>query len=112
MRFLKKMTLTVLSVMPIASISTVAYCQLNEMAGEEQNDLLHGQISTAHQLLMAPGTVSTTEEESKAYLSRQTGITDPKELDTEFQRHLRVLIEKGLVEKNETNITSSIPSRW
>ena len=112
MRFLKKMTLTVLSVMPIASISAVAYCQLNEMAGEEQNDLLHGQISTAHKLLMAPGTVTTTEDESKDFFSRQTGITDPKELDEEFQRHLRVLIEKGLVEKNETNITSHIPSAW
>lgn len=112
MRFLKKLTLTVLSVMPIASISTVAYCQLNELAGEEQNDLLHGQISSAHALLMAPGTVSTTEEESKAYLSQQTGITDPTELDDEFQRQLRVLVEKGLVEKNERNITSKIPSEW
>ena len=112
MRSVKKTVLTVLAMMPVASISTVAYCQLNEMAGEEQNDLLQGNISEAHKMLMAPGTSTISVEDSKNYLSQQTGITDPQALDEEFNKHVRVLVGKGLIEKNEANITSHIPSAW
>ena len=112
MRSFKKTILTVLAMMPVASISTVAYCQLNEMAGEEQNDLLQGDISTSHKLLMAPGTTAISVDDSKSYLSQQTGITDPQALDEVFNQHLKLLVAKGLVEKNESNITSHIPSAW
>lgn len=112
MRPIRKAILTLLAMMPVTSISTVAHCQLNAMAGEEQNDLLKDNISNSHKMLMAPGTNSISIEDSMNYFAQKSGITDPQTLDQEFAKHVKVLLDKGLIEKTEMNIRSQVPSIW
>lgn len=112
MRTLKKVLLTILAMLPIASISTTAYCSLNEMAGEEQNDILRAQISLARKLLFQTGVLTTTYEEARERLAKQTGIQDQYELEEEFNRQIKILLDNGLIETQEIKMVSRTPSIW
>lgn len=98
--------------LPVASISTVAYCQLNELAGENQTDLLRSRLSQARRLLFPTGVYTTTRQEAKERLAREIGIADEQTLEDELNRHLQILLDNGLVETNELAAFSSIPSAW
>lgn len=112
MRIVRKTILMILAMLPIASVSTVAYSQLNEMAGEGQTDLLRSKIALARRLLFPNGVLITSNQEAKERLSRQTGITDEYLLDEEFNRQVETLLENGLVEVNETFMRAATPSAW
>ena len=112
MRTIKKALLTVLAILPVASISTVAYCQLNELAGENQTDLLRFKLSQARRLLFPSGVYTITRQEAKERLSKETGITDEQALEEELERQLKILLDSGLIEMNELASIGSTPSAW
>lgn len=113
MRLVKKFLLTVLAALPVASISTAADSKLTEMTGEEQNDALNKyDPSEARCLIMEPGTAMTTVDEAKNRLSRKTGITDERMLDTELRKQIQILRKHRLIEMDEANIIASVPSAW
>lgn len=112
MRTIRKALLTVLAMLPVASISTVAYCQLNELAGENQTDLLRFKISQARRLLFPQGVFTTTRQEAKERLARETGITDERALEEELSRQLKLLLDNGLIDMNELQAIGSVPSAW
>lgn len=108
----RKLLLTLLAILPVASISTAAYCQLNELAGEEQNDLLRAKIAKARRLLLPSGAIRSTLEAAKNRLAHQTGIMDEGELEEEFNYHVQILIDNGLVDTDEKEILAKGPSAW
>lgn len=112
MTFIKKAIFSALAMLPIASISAVAHAKMLEAEGEEQSNLLEDEAVNARRLLMPLGAMSISVEDSKAHLAQQTGITDDKALDEEFQRQVKILIDKGIVQKDEKMLMSSGPSRW
>ncbi len=112
MRIIKKVLLTMLAMLPVASISTVAYSQLNEQAGEGQTDLLRFKITQARKLLFPQGVLLTTRQEAKERLSRETGITDERALEEELDRQVQILLDQGLIETNEVQMRAATPSAW
>lgn len=112
MRIIRKVLLTVFAVLPVASISTAAYSQLNEFAGENQTDLLRCKIAQARRLLFPKGVLLTTREEAIERLSRETGITDEQALEEELDRQVQILMDQGLIETNEVQMRAATPSEW
>ena len=112
MRTIKKALLTFLAMLPVASISTVAYCQLNELEGENQTDLLRFKITQARKLLFPNGVLTTTRQEAKERLARETGITDEQTLEEEFNRQVKTLLDNGLIETDEIQMRAGTPSAW
>lgn len=112
MRFMRHILLTFLATLPIASISMAAYSQLNELAGEDQSDLLRFQVTQARRLLFRNGVLTTTVQEARERFAYETGITDEQVLEEEFNRQMQILIENGLVETDERLVMAGTPSAW
>lgn len=112
MRTLKRLFLSVLTMLPIASISTVAYSQVNELAGEGQTDLLRSQIREARHLLFEKGVITTSIKEARERLADEAGIQDEQVLEAELNRLVQLLLDNGLIEVNEVSMRSAAPSVW
>ena len=112
MSSIKKFLLTMMTLLPSSAISTVAHAQLLASTGEDQTNLLESETVKARRLLMPIGATATTIEDAKKLLSDQTGITEENALEQEFQKQVKILVDKGIVETNEKNLMSSSPSRW
>lgn len=112
MRIIKKFLLTALAMLPVASISTVAYCQLNELEGENQTDLLRFKLTEARRLLFPNGVMTTTRQQARDRLARETGITDEQALEEEFNRQVKTLHDNGLIETDEVQMSAGTPSAW
>lgn len=112
MRPIKRILLTLLTMFPVASISTVAYSQLSELAGENQTDLLRFKLSQTRRLIFPTGVFTTTRQKAKERLAQETGIANEQALEEELNRNLKFLYDNGLIEINEWASISSAPSVW
>ena len=112
MRSVKKFLLTLLAMLPVASISTAAYCSLSDMAGQNQTDLLRYKVAKARRLLFPNGVMTTTYEAARERLAQETGITDEQMLEDEFNRQIKILMDNRLIETNEMAMSAGTPSAW
>ncbi|MGZ3774078.1 MAG: hypothetical protein ACXVCY_08640 [Pseudobdellovibrionaceae bacterium] len=110
MKAMKKYILSLLTLLPIKSIATVAQSAVLDAAGEEQKSLLLNQLNKSRSLIMPKGVYSTTIEEAKARLKGLTGISNENELDAEITKHIEILQKNGILIMNEGKIVSGAPS--
>jgi hypothetical protein len=112
MRNVRKLILAFLAALPITSISTAAYSKVNEMSGEEQNNNLEDRVRNAKRRLFSNGQEFTTIEEAKRRISQQTGITDEETLNRLVEEQIKILMDHGIIERNEIMLRSHSPSTW
>ena len=106
----KKFVLVMLSVLPIASISTVANAKLEDIRGKEDADRIDNEINEIRGLLFPQWTMAVTHEAAIARLKDLKGIQDERILREEYERMLGILKKSQDYEINEKMIVSGVPS--
>ncbi|MGK5087898.1 hypothetical protein WDW86_10100 [Bdellovibrionota bacterium FG-2] len=106
----RKLILTVLAVMPIASISLAATSELSAMEGEVQKGILLGDALKIKGQLFSDFETETTIDEAYVRFSKSSAIQDVNELNAKFDQALQTLLKNGLLQINEKNISSSVAS--
>ncbi|MGK5088256.1 hypothetical protein WDW86_11920 [Bdellovibrionota bacterium FG-2] len=106
----RKLILTALAVMPVASISLAATSELSAMEGEVQNGILLGDALKIKGQLFKDFETETTMDEAFARFSKVSAIKDEKELNAKFDLALQTLIKNRLLQINEKNISSMVGS--
>jgi hypothetical protein len=109
MKKLLKITLSILAILPIASVAFAAESRLLELEGETDTDSLRNEIRSSRQMLFADGAAITSIEDARERFMSQT---DNMNAESEFQKTIEFLDSQGLISVNEKEILSYGPSHY
>ncbi|MGK5086888.1 hypothetical protein WDW86_04970 [Bdellovibrionota bacterium FG-2] len=106
----RKLILTALAVMPIASVSLAATSELSSMEGEVQNGILLGDALKIKGQLFNDFETETTIDNAIARFRDASAIKNEDELNAKFNQAIQTLMKNGLLQMNDKNLSSHIAS--
>lgn len=106
----RRIILSVLAMMPVASISLAATSELSTEEGEVQKGLLLGDALKLKTMLFPDLETYSTIDAAYERFRKTSGIEDKETLNAEFRRALRVLQENNLLQMDEKYIASKVAS--
>jgi hypothetical protein len=110
MKSIFKICLTLLTYLPLNAIAIAAESKLLDIAGEDQSALLTKEVFYSKNMIFAENESKTSITEAYGRVSSLTGIQDEESLNNEVAKHLNTLLQNGLIQMDESKLTTSLVS--
>ena len=110
----RNLILGILALLPVASIATAAESALSEREGQVRSDRLRAELFRARRILFPEGnrrvSIVDAYERVRALLTRGKSPS-PATVDEEMQRLVLLLLDNGMIQMDEKQITSLVERR-